>query len=320
MDPWYPEKLQIGSEATEQAKIRVALYKMNPDGTNGAGTWEAWAYNGAVTQGGKVSGSTETKTDQGTIEKAQGGTPEAGEITVTFPIKNVKANNDSTVSWYWDDEAKYCIVAWNQSNRQVQGDGSEVEFTQQNLNPGNGSQRTYAPSVATAIDMQWQESSYYVYIPANVVLTESGANVSGSSDGYAGAEATVRYKNADTGNPAEGNNEKVQPEVEVQVQDDQKLAETGGSKNMTMGIYGTDGVKRQASSQTNPTPTIGYVYIGLLTTKTGTTTWANGSETLPAGKSFDYQINAKTNGKEAKGTTYTGTVNYILTLRDYERK
>ena len=283
IDTQYPTSLQTGNGASEEAKVRTAIYKKD----KGSTTWENWVFDGQLDTAAYVDDDTskEAKVSKGSITG-----PTSGNVTVQFDFTNrTNAQGESTISFAEEDGAQYCIVAWNASNVDNKTNASKDE-----LNPGTGTYKTNAPSITTPLTLQWgADPTYYVYIPANVVLTEGGANVSGGNDGYAGAEATVRYKTA-----AEGNTKVDQPEVEVQVQDGEKLAETGGSKDMTMGIYG-------------------YVYIGLLTTKTGITTWTNGSETLPAGKSFGYQINAKTNGKEAQGTTYTGAVNYILTLRNW---
>lgn len=309
IDENYPKDLQIGSSAAEDAKMHIALYKKNP-GNDSVG-WHSWAFDGRLTTGADIAGSGDKKTSTGSITSNSGSN---GEATVTFPIYNrVNPNNGNpTVSWQWDDGAKYCIVAWNKSNT------DNETFTDDTLKP-EGTYAGKAPSVTTDIVLQWQESSYYVYIPADVVLTEDEAKISGGSEGYAGAEATIRYKNSDSEDPAEGNNEKDQPEVEVQVQDGVALQQTGGSKSMTMNIYGTDGNRRDASKQTDTLPQSGYVYIGLLTTDTQKNQWINGSETLPAGESFQYQINARINEDDAKDTTYEGVLNYQLTLRDYVR-
>lgn len=315
-DPWYPVDLQIGNSAASEAKVHIALYKKNPD--SNPPDWHSWAFDGDLTSGAGVAGSTEQKTNKGRIDF--GGD---GEATVTFPIFNRinPTNGNPTVSWQWDDRAKYCIVAWNESNKDLAGDNPT--FTKNNLCPG-GAQSDEAPSVTSEIQLQWQESNYYVYIPANVILTEDEANVSGGSEGYAGAAATIRYKNPSSGNPAEGNNEKDQPEVEVKVEADKAMTEEAtGNKTMTMGIYGTDGTKRQIT-QESPDPIAGttgnYAWVGVLKNAGDSTeTTADTKESVTTGKSISYQINAKTNNGDARGTSYTGTVEYILTLRDYVR-
>lgn len=315
-DPWYPVDLQIGDSAASEAKVHIALYKKNP--YSNPTDWHSWAFDGDLTSGAGVADSTEKKTNEGRI--AFGGD---GEATVTFPIFNQinPTNGNPTVSWQWDDRAKYCIVAWNESNKDLAGDNPT--FTENNLCPG-GAQSDEAPSVTSEIQLQWQESNYYVYIPANVILTEDEANVSGGSEGYAGAAATIRYKNPSSGNPAEGNNEKDQPEVEVKVEADKAMTEEAtGNKTMTMGIYGTDGTKRQIT-QESPDPIAGttgnYAWVGVLKNAGDSTeTTADTKESVPTGKSISYQINAKTNNGDARGTSYTGTVEYILTLRDYVR-
>ena len=315
-DPWYPVDLQIGDNAASEAKVHIALYKKNPD--SNPPDWHSWAFDGDLTSGAGVAGSTEQKTNKGRIDF--GGD---GEATVTFHIFNRinPTNGNPTVSWQWDDRAKYCIVAWNESNKDLAGDNPT--FTENNLCPG-GAQSDEAPSVTSEIQLQWQESNYYVYIPANVILTENEANVSGGSEGYAGAAATIRYKNPSSGNPAEGNNEKDQPEVEVKVEADKAMTEEAtGNKTMTMGIYGTDGTKRQIT-QESPDPIAGttgnYAWVGVLKNAGDSTeTTADTKESVPTGKSISYQINAKTNNGDARGTSSTGTVEYILTLRAYVR-
>lgn len=311
IDENYPKDLQIGDSAAEDARVHIALYKENP-GNNSAG-WHSWVFDGKLTSGAEIAGSGGNKTSTGSIDSGS-----SGEATVTFPIYNrVNNNGNPTVSWQWDDGAKYCIVAWNKSNT------DNVNFTDDTLKPG-GTNAEKAPSVTTDIALQWQESSYYVYIPANVVLTEDEAKVSGGAEGYAGATATIRYKNSSNGNPAEGNNEKDQPEVEVKVEADKAMTEEAtGNKTMTMGIYGTDGTKRQITQETLD-PTAGtkgnYAWVGVLkNTGDSTETTADTQESIPTGKSISYQINAKTNNGDARGTSYTGTVEYILTLRDYVR-
>ena len=224
-------------------------------------------------------------------------------------------NGNPTVSWQWDDRAKYCIVAWNESNKDLAGDNPT--FTENNLCPG-GAQADEAPSVTSEIQLQWQESNYYVYIPANVILTEDEANVSGGSEGYAGAAAEVRYKSAD-----EGNDAYTLPEVEVKVEDEKDLTEQITSRTMTMGIYSTNGEKRQSVEETLD-PSAGatgkYSWVGVLKDGTASTEITDDtSETVPTGRNIRYQINAPVNKGDKKGTEYQGSVNYILTLREWQR-
>ena len=212
-------------------------------------------------------------------------------------------------------------MAWNESNKDLAGDNPT--FTENNLCPG-GAQSDEAPSVTSKIQLQWQESNYYVYIPANVILTEDEANVSGGSEGYAGSAATIRYKNPSSGNPAEGNNEKDQPEVEVKVEADKAMTEEAtGNKTMTMGIYSTNGEERQSVEETlDPSAgTIGkYSWVGVLKNENASTEITNDtSEAVPTGRNISYQINAPVNKGDKKGTEYQGSVNYILTLREWQR-
>lgn len=125
-----------------------------------------------------------------------------------------------------------------------------------NLKPGITSEANQVtPSVLTPIAVEWQDVTYYVEVPARVILSDSGdVFTDGKKPDYAGESAEVTY--------AAFTDTEV-PEIEVKVSDSQKMTVTGSSSGtsneLTMLIYSIDGERRE--------PTNGYSWLGILSTK-----------------------------------------------------
>ena len=308
-DKNYPKSLQNGTNTSvPEAQIHTAIFKRNPEGSQNR-DWVLWMWDENIETSGKTDTS-EDKVGRQDLNLTN------GTLAVTYNLINAKnSKGGSTITWEWEDGAEYYIVAWNGSNASFTVNKSNIES---NLKPGITSEaNNVTPSVLTPIAVQWQDATYYVKVPARVILTDNGdVFTDGKKPDYAGESAEVTYA-AFTDTEA--------PEIEVKVSDSQKMTVTGSSSGtsneLTMLIYSADGVRRE--------PTAGYSWLGILSTKKSTVTSGNiesqnSTESnrvyipdgLPRGTSLPFQINAETSSA-SREEMYHGTLTYDFTLRDW---
>lgn len=313
-DKYYPQSLQYGDSAAGVAEIHTAIFKRNPEDTNGK--WQLWMFDKTVTNDGNsgTTGQAKVSLDEVTFETVSGDDPTpTGNMNVSYNI----IDQDNSITWQWDDGAQYVIVAWNGVNTDFTVNQTNV-LTHLNPNPGGqGTSYDSVPSVTTNTLMVSQEADYYVYIPATVILTDDGGYVNGAADpDYAGAQTAVRYE---TSYPQNSEPSWI-PEIEVKVSDKQQMLPKTTADPLTMLIYSADGDRREADGN-------GYSWLGVLSESPNPSGKTEGSMTsqsalggtipngLPMGSTLPFRINAL-NGSAPWREEYTGTLTYMLTMRD----
>lgn len=286
---WYPNTVRVAeTDKTDETKLRAALFIRFAGRTNADGSGTDWG--------------------EWTLIADQDGVKEMNSLDDSLVITQTDAATTTEVSWELDanyvkgQTFQYCVALWNDTNT-----GTSVsadEFTPENPS----TQETYnkIPSVTQEIRPEWQNPSYYVYVPKTIILTEDGAseNLQSSSDGtYVGNSGTIRYVTEDewvSPDPLDPSYPTAFPDIIICTARQFHIQNSDHSKTITVGVYQADGTALADDVHNKDD----YGTIGTL--KKDTT------------ENLTYQLNAKLPDGIKKDEVFSGIMTYHFNSENHD--
>lgn len=279
---WGTSGQTIGNNIDENKKINLALYKQNPGTNQPFVLWDTEKNDGQPeTHKNKVADPTVTNNN--------------GIITVTWNI----INDNGSVNYTWDHNAKYRIYAYNAQNANYK----ETPDSQY-------SNTSDWPSVTTTTKMIYQEPQYYVSVPKYVSMSDEATGDKASGTGE------VTYKTFD---PVDLVTQFPYIRVEMEspiVLDPYEYdgTEISGENSINPSVYRKDEVQT-AKEYTSADDSKKYIVLGILADDGSTTGYPHtnpGYGTVPAGRELGFTL--KTNKVLDKKILYQGSIQYRFTI------